>query len=160
MSPVLHLTSRINLSRSSSHVSRLQEFFGYVTKPSRFAHWQVAKPLRLPRKPTSESCEVLRTYHFFETTFTFDMCFMHFSTSLPKLVRAWCVLYFLTSKSASLRNGARCVNILTSQSGPSRQFFKLLRGKCTSRHNGVLFFISRVATWPCTPLSGAYFSIL
>ena len=116
-------------------------FFGYVTKPSRFAHhWQVAKPLRLPRKPTSESCDVLQTYPFFKNTFTFDMCFMHFSTPLPKLVRAWCVLYFLTSKSASLHNGARCVNVLTSQSGPSHQFFKLLRGKTASRHNGMHFF--------------------
>ena len=40
-----------------------------------------------------------------------------FSTSqLPKVVRAWCVLYILTSK-------------------------------CASRHNGVQFFISHLASW-------------
>ena len=42
-----------------------------------------------------------------------------FSTSeLPKVVREWCVLYILTSKSASRHNGVRFFNISTSKSGP------------------------------------------
>ena len=43
-----------------------------------------------------------------------------FSTSqLPKVVRAWCVLYILTSKCASRHNGVRLFDISTSKSGPS-----------------------------------------
>ena len=42
-----------------------------------------------------------------------------FSTSqLPKVVRAWCVLYILTSKCASRHNGVHFFNISTSKSGP------------------------------------------
>ena len=44
-----------------------------------------------------------------------------FSTSqLPKVVRAWCVLYILTSKSASRHNGVHFFDISTSKSGPNR----------------------------------------
>ena len=42
-----------------------------------------------------------------------------FSTSqLPKVVRAWCVLYILTSKCASRHNGVHFFDISTSKSGP------------------------------------------
>ena len=42
-----------------------------------------------------------------------------FSTSqLPKVVRAWCVLYILTWKCASRHNGVHFFNISTSKSGP------------------------------------------
>ena len=55
--------------------------------------------------------------------FDFEMCFAPqrrtFSTSqLPKMVRAWCVLYILTSKCASRHNGVQFFNISTSKSGP------------------------------------------
>ena len=41
-----------------------------------------------------------------------------FSTSqLPKVVRTWCVLYILTSKSASRHNGVHFLDIATSKSG-------------------------------------------
>ena len=47
-----------------------------------------------------------------------------FSTSqLPKVVRAWCVLYILTSKCASSRNGVHFFDISTSKSGPSLRCF-------------------------------------
>ena len=43
-----------------------------------------------------------------------------FSTSeLPKVVRAWCVLYILTWKCASRHNGVHFFNISTSKSGPN-----------------------------------------
>ena len=43
-----------------------------------------------------------------------------FSTSqLPKVVWAWCVLYFLTWKCASCHNGVRFFDISTSKSGPN-----------------------------------------
>ena len=47
-----------------------------------------------------------------------------FSTSqLPKVVRAWCVLYILTSKCASRHNGVHFFDIATSKSGPSMVCF-------------------------------------
>ena len=43
-----------------------------------------------------------------------------FSTSqLPKVVRAWCALYILTSKCASRHNGVHFFDISTSKSGPT-----------------------------------------
>ena len=43
-----------------------------------------------------------------------------FSTSqLPKVVRAWCALYILTSKCASRQSGVHFFDIATSESGPS-----------------------------------------
>ena len=133
-----------------------------------------------------------------------------FSTSqLPKVVRAWCVLYILTWKCASRHNGVHFFDIATSKSGPSmvcfvhfdlemcfapqrralfrhRNFQKwsdngvfrtfwlgnvlrattactfstsqlpkvvrqwcvlyILTWKCASRHNGVQFFISHLAS--------------
>ena len=133
-----------------------------------------------------------------------------FSTSqLPKVVRAWCVLYILTWKCASRHNGMHFFDIATSKSGPSmvcfvhfdlemcfapqrralfrhRNFQKwsdngvfrtfwlgnvlrattactcstsqlpkvvrqwcvlyILTWKCASRHNGVQFFISHLAS--------------
>ena len=42
-----------------------------------------------------------------------------FSTSqLPKVVRAWCVLYILTSKCASRHNGVHFFDIATSKNAP------------------------------------------
>ena len=47
-----------------------------------------------------------------------------FSTSeLPKVVRACCVLYILTSKCASRHNGVHFFNISTSKSGPELRCF-------------------------------------
>ena len=72
-----------------------------------------------------------------------------FSTSqLPKVVRAWCVLYILTWKCASRHNGVHFFDISTSKKVVrDRQFLTLLTSKCASRHNGVQFFISPVASW-------------
>ena len=47
-----------------------------------------------------------------------------FSTSEPpKVVRAWCVLYILTSKCASRHNGVHFFDISTSRSGPRPPVF-------------------------------------
>ena len=103
-----------------------------------------------------------------------------FSTSqLPKVVRAWCVLYILTWKCASRDNGVHFFDISTSKSGPTMvvlctfslrhvlrattactfstsQLPKVVRAWCVlyiltwkraSRHNGVQFFISHLASW-------------
>ena len=91
-----------------------------------------------------------------------------FSTSqLPKVVRAWCVLWILTWRCASCHNGVHFFDIWTSKSGPSmvcfvhfdldmcfapqrRALFRHLNfqqcvlyiftWKCASRQNGVHFF--------------------
>ena len=98
-----------------------------------------------------------------------------FSTSqLPKVVRPWCVLYILTSKCASRHNGVHFFDIATSKSGPtmvcfvhfdfkmcfrattactfstsqrSSRVLSILTWKCASRHNGVHFFMSHLASW-------------
>ena len=61
--------------------------------------------------------------------FDFKMCFAPerralFSTSqLPKVVRAWCVLYILTWKCASRHNSVHFFDIGTSKSGPNMWCF-------------------------------------
>ena len=45
------------------------------------------------------------------------------TSQLPKVVRAWCVLYILTSKCASRHNGVHLFDISTSKSGPSMVCF-------------------------------------
>ena len=71
--------------------------FGNVTKPSRFLTFdKVHNPLRLPRETRSER---------------------------PKVVRAWCALYMLTSKCASRHNGVHLFDIATSKSGPKKVCF-------------------------------------
>ena len=78
--------------------------------------------------------------------FDFEMCFApqlraFFSTSqLAKVVRAWCVLYILTSKCASRHNGVHFFDISTSKSGPTLVCLCILTSKSPSCHNGVQFF--------------------
>ena len=74
-----------------------------------------------------------------------------FATSqLPKVVREWCVLYILTWK---------CLRATTACTFSTSQLPKVVRtpsvlyiltSKCASRHNGVQFFISHLASWLCT----------
>ena len=51
------------------------------------------------------------------TTYTFS------TSEPPKVVRAWCVLYILTSKCASHHNGVHFFDIATSKSGPTMVCF-------------------------------------
>ena len=64
-----------------------------------------------------------------------------FSTSqLPKVVRAWCALYILTSKCALRHNGVHFFDISTSKIAPRLRCFVHLDLECASRHNGAHFF--------------------
>ena len=72
-----------------------------------------------------------------------------FSTSqLPKVVRAWCVLYILTSKCASRHNGVHFFDVSTSKRGLTLRCFvhfdleKCFASQCRTffRHNAVHFF--------------------
>ena len=71
-----------------------------------------------------------------------------FSTSqLPKVVRPWCVLRIL--KSNVLRATTACT-FSTSQLPKvvrSSSVLSILTWKCASRHNGVHFFMSHLASW-------------
>ena len=72
-----------------------------------------------------------------------------FSTSqLPKVVRPWCVLHILTSNV--LRATTACTFFSTSQLPKvvrSSSVLSILTWKCASRHNGVHFFMSHLASW-------------
>ena len=159
MSLVLRLPREMYLCRSSSNALCLPSFLDMLQNLHVLLTFgQVQNPLCVPRKTTSQLQKVLGDRHFFFLPFAFQMCFAPqrralfrhgnfqkwsdtevfcefwlrnvlrattactFSTSqlptsqLPKVLRAWCALYILTSK-------------------------------CASRHNGVQFFISHLATW-------------
>ena len=74
---------------------------------------------------TSKSGPELRCFVHFD----FEMCFAPQQRALfrhrnfPKVVRAWCVLYILTSKCASRHNDVHFFDISTSKSGPSMVCF-------------------------------------
>ena len=79
--------------------------------------------------------------------FYFEMCFaperraLFRHLNVPKVVRAWCVLYIFTSKCASRHNGVHFCHIATSKTCPRHGVFcHFLLCKCASRHNGVYFF--------------------
>ena len=95
-----------------------------ATKRSRFAHfWQGAQSLA----PATRS----------------DIATSKSGPSmLPKVVRAWCALYILTSKCASRHNGVHFPKVVRH-----RGVLYILASKCASRHNGVQFFISHLASW-------------
>ena len=74
-----------------------------------------------------------------------------FSTSqLPKVVRTWGALCILAWKCASRHNGLHFFDIPTSKSAPRLKCLVHFDFEKCSRHNGVLFFISHLASWLCT----------
>ena len=77
-----------------------------------------------------------------------------FSTSqLPKVVRAWCVLYILTWKCASRHNGVHFFDISTSKSGPMlRCFVHFDFEMCLVPQRRAIFHISSGQLAPHPPL--------
>ena len=61
-------------------------------------------------------------------------------SQLPKVFRASCVLYILTSKCASRHTGVHFSSSQLPKVFWKRQFFTFFPSKCASRHNGVHFF--------------------
>ena len=91
--------------------------FGSATKPSRFAHFCQGAHSLAPNKKWSEP-GVFCTFWLQNVLRTTTAC--TFSTSpLPKVVRSWCALYFMTSKCASRHNGVHFFDIATSKTGPN-----------------------------------------
>ena len=72
------------------------------------------------------------------------------TAQLPKVVRAWCVLQFW------LRNVLRATTACTCSTSQLPKVVRpwcalyILTWKCASRHNGVQFFITHLASWLCT----------
>ena len=77
-----------------------------------------------------------------------------FSTSqLPKVVRAWCVLYILTWKCASHHNGVHYFDISTSKSGPNLVCFVHFDFKmCFAPQRRAIFHFSSGQLAPHPPL--------
>ena len=102
--------------------------FGNATKPSRFAHTfgKVHNRLRLPRKTTLQR---------------------------PKVARACCVLYILTSKYASRHNGVHFFDISTSKSAPRlRCFVHFDLEMCFAPQRRAIFHLSSGQLAPHAPL--------
>ena len=72
-----------------------------------------------------------------------------FSTSEPpKVVRAWCVLYILTSKCASRHNGVHFFDIATSKSGPRPPVFNTFDFEmCFAPQRRALFWHLNFQKW-------------
>ena len=134
---------------------------------------KVHNPLCLPRESTSEPWKVARTCGVLYILLRATTAYTFWTSQLPKVVRTWCSLYILTSKWRALfrhRNfqkwsepGDFCTCWLRHElcaatvcTFSTAQLLKVLRSwsvlyiltwKCASRHNGVQFFISHLASW-------------
>ena len=86
--------------------------------------------------------------------FDFEMCFAPqsactFSTSqLPKVVRPWCVLYTFDLEMCFAPQRRALFRHLNFQKwSENGSVLYILTWKCASRHNGVHFFMSHLASW-------------
>ena len=152
MSFVLRLPRKMHLCRSSSNVPCLPSFLEMLQNPHVLLTFEeVHNPLRLPRETTSEPPKVVRTpsvwniltskcasrhngVHFFDISTAKSgphlVCFAHFDL---QVLRATTACTFLTSQLPKVVRTWCVLYILTCT--------------CASRHNGVQFFISHLASW-------------
>ena len=141
MSLVLRLPREMHLCRSSSNVPRLPSFLEMLQNSNLLLTFdKVPNPLHLPRETNLNvrKCSVvpLSFLHFWLGNVLRATTACTFSISqLPKVVRAWCVLYMLTAKCASRHNSVHFFDISTSKSGPNMRCF--VHFDC---HNGAHFF--------------------
>ena len=176
MSLVLHLPRKMQLCRSSSNVPRFHRFLDMLENLL-LTFGRVQNPLHLPRKTTLQRPKAARTcgvLYILTSKCALrhnDVHFCFWTSQFPKVLWMWCVLYSLTWQCASRHNGVHFSNISTSKSAPNPLVFNtfwlgnappqrraLFRHhnfqniwKPASRHNGVQFFISHLATWLRTP---------
>ena len=92
-----------------------------------------------------------------ETAFDFEMCFApqrraaactFWTSKLPEVLQAWCVLYILPSKCSSRHSGIHFFDISIPKSTPKLRCF--VPFDLSLRHNGVQLFISHLARWLST----------
>ena len=157
MSLVLRLPRKMHLCRSSSNVPCPPSFLEMLQKPHVFAHfWQGAQSLAPATQndaSTSKSgASMCGALHIFD----FEMCFAPQRRTLFRhlIFKKWsepvsfytidfemCFAPQLRTLSTSqLPNVVRTCGVLY-----------ILTWKCASRHNGVQFFISHLASWPPAP---------
>ena len=153
MSLVLRLPRKMHLCRSSSKVPRLPSFLEMRQNPHVLLTFdKVHNPLRLPPETRSERPKVVRTcgalciltskcasrhngVHFFDIST---------SKSGPNM---WCFAHFDFEMCFAPQ---RCALFSTSQLPKvvrSWCVLYILTCRCASRHNGVQFFISHLASW-------------
>ena len=153
MSFVLRLPQKMHLCRSSSNVPTPAIVFGNATKPSRYAHfWRGAQSLA-PTLRNDISTSKSGPYMVCFVHFDLQMCFApqrralfrHLNFQkwsgagvlctfwLGNVLRATTVCAFWTSQLPKVVREWCVLYIFTS--------------KCASRHNGVQFFISPLASW-------------
>ena len=159
MSLVLRLPRKIHLCRSSSNVPSLPSFLEMLQRTSKsganmwcfkhfdfemcFAPQQRALFRHLNFQKWSEN-GVFCTFGLRNVLRATTAC--TFSTSqLPKVVRAWCGLYILTSTCVSRHNGVHFFEL--PKVVRTWCVLYILTWKCASRHNCVQFFISHLANW-------------
>ena len=152
MSFVLRLPRKMHLCRSSSNAPCLPSFLEMRQNPHVLLTFEeVRNPLRLPRETTSEPPKVVRTpsvlyilawkrasrhngVHFFDISTSKSgpnvVCFVHFD--FQNVLRATTACTFSTSQLPKVVRDPGVLCILTC--------------KCASRHNGVQFFISHLAS--------------
>ena len=149
MSFVLRLPRKMHLCRSSSNVPCLPSFLEMLQNPHVLLTFEeVHNPLRLPRETTSEPPKVVRTPSVWNILTSkcasrhngvdistaksgpHLVCFAHFDL---QVLRATTACTFLTSQLPKVVRTWCVLYILTCT--------------CASRHNGVQFFISHLASW-------------
>ena len=153
MSFVLRLPRKMHLCRSSSSVTRLPSFLEMRRNPHVLLTFdKVHNPPRLPRETSYERPKVVRTWcvlyiltskfasrqngvHFFDISTSKSgptmVCFVH--VHFENVLRATTTCTFLTSQLPKVVRHCGALYMLT--------------WKCASRHNGVHFFISHLASW-------------
>ena len=154
MSLVLRLPRKMHLCRSSSNVPRLPSFLEMPQNPHGLLTFdKVYNPLRLPRESTSERPKVVRTLvllTFWLRNVLRATTASTFSTSqLPKVVRAWCVCFIHFDFEMCFAPKTACTFSTSQLPKVVRSWgvLYILTWKCASRHNGVQFFISHLASW-------------
>ena len=145
MSLVLRLPRKMHLCRSCSSVPRLPSFlkcYTTLTFCSLLTRCTIPCACHAKRHLNVQKWRehvVLCTFWLRNVLRATTAC--TFSTSqLPKVVRTWCVLYFLTSKCASRHNSVHFFDISIPKVVRTWGVFSFFTCKCASRHNGVHFF--------------------
>ena len=149
---VLRLLRKMHLCRSSSNVPRLLSFLEMRQNPHVLLTFdEVHNPLCLPRETSSERPKVFWPPFF--CTFDFEMCFAAQRRALfrHRNFQKWsepdvfCPFW--------LRNVLRAISACTFSTSHLPKVVRqwcvlyILTSKCASRHNGVQFFISHLASW-------------
>ena len=143
----------MHLCRSSSNVPCLPSFLEMLQNPHVLLTFEeVHNPLRLPSETTSEPPKVVRTPSVFNILTS--KCASHHdgvqffdiatSKSAPKLrcfVHCDFEMCFAPQRRALFRH-LNCQKVVRAPG-----VLYILTWKCASRHNGVQFFISHLASW-------------